>query len=100
MAAIDTERDGLALEKTSPDREKKKSSQIYLFLLEPQNIIIQGRGQGQEKENENQMMEGSTGAGAEAKREEDMSPKISPLRDTSLRSTMTKNILLTKEESD
>lgn len=46
------------------------------------------------------MMEGSTGAGAEAKREEDMNPKISPLRDTSLRSTMTKNILLTKEESD
>lgn len=46
------------------------------------------------------MMEESTGAGAEAKRQEDMNPKISPLRDTSLRSTMTKNILLTKEESD
>lgn len=28
---------------------------MYLFLLEPQNITIQGHGQGQEKENENQV---------------------------------------------
>lgn len=74
---------------------------MYVFLLEPPNIIIQGHGQGHEKENENQIMtEENTGAGAEAKRQEDMNPKINPLRDTSLRSTMTKNILLTREESD
>lgn len=74
---------------------------MCLFLLEPQNITIQGHGQDQEKESENQIMkEENTGAGAEAKRQEDMNPKISPLRDISLRSTMTKNILLTKEESD
>lgn len=74
---------------------------MYLFLLELQNITIQGHGQGQEKENENQIMkEQNTGAGAGAKRQEDMNPKISPLRDISLRSTMIKNILLTKEESD
>lgn len=41
---------------------------MYLFLLEPQNIIIQDHGQGQEKENESQIMkEENTGAGAEAK---------------------------------
>ena len=28
---------------------------MYLFLLEPQNIIIQDHGQGQEKENESQV---------------------------------------------
>lgn len=72
---------------------------MYLFLLEPQNITIQGHGH--EKENENQIMkEENIGAGAEAKRQEDMNPKISPLRDISLRSTMTKNILLREEESD
>lgn len=72
---------------------------MYLFLLEPQNITIQGHGRGQEKENENQIMkEENTGAGA--KRQEDMNPKINPLRDISPRSTMIKNILLTKEESD
>lgn len=74
---------------------------MYLFLLEPQNIIIQGHDHGQEKESENQIMkEENIGAGAEAKRQEDMNPKISPLRDISLRSTMTKNILLREEESD
>jgi hypothetical protein len=46
------------------------------------------------------MKEESTGAGAEAKRQEDMNPKTNPLRNTSLRSIMTKNILLIKEESD
>jgi len=41
---------------------------MYLFLLEPQNIIIQDHDQGQEKENESQIMkEENTGAGAEAK---------------------------------
>lgn len=41
---------------------------MYLFLLEPQNIIIQDHGQGQERENESQIMkEENTGAGAEAK---------------------------------
>lgn len=74
---------------------------MYLHLLEPQNTIIQGHGQGQEKGNENQIMkEENIGAGAEAKRQEDMNPKINPLRNTSLRNTMTKNILLIKEESD
>ena len=28
---------------------------MYLFLLEPQNIIIQDHGQGREKENESQV---------------------------------------------
>lgn len=28
---------------------------MYLFLLEPQNIIIQDHDQGQEKENESQV---------------------------------------------
>lgn len=74
---------------------------MYLFLLEPQNIIIQDHDQGQEKENESQIMkEENTGAGAEAKRQEDMNPKINPPRNTSLRNIMTKNILLIKEESD
>lgn len=42
---------------------------MYLFLLEPQNIITQDHDQGQEKENESQIMkEENTGAGAEAKR--------------------------------
>lgn len=42
---------------------------MYLFLLEPQNIIIQGHDHGQEKESENQIMkEENIGAGAEAKR--------------------------------
>lgn len=40
----------------------------------------------------------NTGAGAEAKRQEDTSPKIN-LRNTSLMSIMTKNIQI-KEESD
>lgn len=41
---------------------------MYLFLLEPQNIITQDHDQGQEKENESQTMkEENTGAGAEAK---------------------------------
>jgi hypothetical protein len=74
---------------------------MYLFLLEPQNIIIQDHDQGQEQENGSQIMqEESTGAGAEAKRQEDMNPKTNPLRNTSLRSIMTKNIPLIKEESD
>ncbi|EHB01462.1 Arginine/serine-rich coiled-coil protein 2 [Heterocephalus glaber] len=48
---------------------RKKSSQMYLFLLKPQNIIIQDHDQGQEKENESRIMkEESTGVGAEAKR--------------------------------
>lgn len=73
---------------------------MYLFLLEPQNIIIQDHDQGQEKESESQIMkEENTGAGAEAKRQEDMNPKINPLRNISLRNIMTKNILLIKEES-
>lgn len=42
---------------------------MHLFLLKPQNIIIQDHDQGQEKENESQIMkEESTGVGAEAKR--------------------------------
>lgn len=74
---------------------------MYLFLLEHQNIIIQDHDQGREKENASQTMkEENTGAGAEAKRQEDMNPKISPLRNTSLRNIMTKNILPIKEESD
>lgn len=74
---------------------------MHLFLLKPQNIIIQDHDQGQEKENESQIMkEESTGVGAEAKRQEDMNPKISPLRNTNLRNIMTKSILLIKEESD
>lgn len=41
---------------------------MYLFLLEPRNIIIQGHDQGQEKEGESRIMkEENTGAGAEAK---------------------------------
>lgn len=41
---------------------------MYLFLLEPQSIIIQDHDQGQETENESQIMkEENTGAGAEAK---------------------------------
>lgn len=53
------------------------------------------------------MKEENTGAGAEAKRtnfflnrQEDMNPKINPLRNTSLTNIMTKNTLLIKEESD
>ena len=81
MAASDTERDGLVTEKTSPDRDKK-SSQMYLFLLKPQNMIIQDHKQGEEKQNESQIMkEENTGTKAEAKRQEDMNPKINLQRD-------------------
>lgn len=74
---------------------------MYLFLLEPQNIIIPDPDHDQEKENESQITkEENTGAGAEAKRQEDMNPKINLLRDTSLKNITTKNILLIKEESD
>lgn len=74
---------------------------MYLFLLEPQNIIIQDHDQGQEKENESQVIkEENTGAGTEAKRQEDMNPKKNPLRNTNLRNIMTKNIPLIKKESN
>ena len=36
---------------------------MYLFLLEPQNIIIQDHDQGQEKENESQVRSPGEGNG-------------------------------------
>lgn len=71
------------------------------FLLDHQNIIIQDHDQGQENENGSQIMkEENTEVGAEAKRQEDMNPKTSPPRNINLRSIMTKNILLIREERD
>lgn len=70
---------------------------MYLLLKYPQNISIQGHGQGLETENENQITkEENTGARAEGKRQEDMNPKICPLKYIRLRHTMTKTILLAK----
>lgn len=72
---------------------------MHLILLEPQNIITQDRVHDQGKENGSQITkEENTEAGAEAKRQEDTSPKKSPLRNTNLMTTMTKNTLLTREE--
>lgn len=74
---------------------------MHLFLKELQNSSIQGHGQGHKTENENQITkEENTGPKAEAKRQEDMNPRICPLRDISLRHTMAKNILLAKEKSN
>ena len=68
-------------------------------LREHRSITIQDRVHGQGKEGGSQMLkEENTEAGAEAKRQEDMSPKRSPPRSTNLKTTMTKNILLTREE--
>lgn len=74
---------------------------MFLFLLKRQNIIIQDHDQGLEKENGSQIMkEENTEVAAEAKRQEDMNPKINLLRNTSLRNITTKTILLIKEEND
>lgn len=70
-----------------------------LILPEHQSIIIQDHAHGQGKEDGSQILKDeNTEAGAEAKRQEDMNPKRSPPRSTNLKTTMTKNILLTREE--
>lgn len=61
-------------------------------LLDHQSIITQDLAHVHGSTNESQMMDENSEVGAEAKRQEDMSPRISCIRSTNLMSLLTKSI--------